>query len=126
MITTEYKHDLKRIVGIPLYKDWLKLLPKLYYKDGKPHGVLATHQIPETPDITYIFCGAITPNTPFTIAMVRDIILLHSTRNVCLLSEHRPAFAHLKRSLTRYGYTFKENEGILYAYRYILKEKEKD
>ena len=114
-----YKQEIQTVVGKELVDDWLALKPKVYYKDGEPHGVIGVHTIPETPDLLYLFCGAITPDSPFTRAMLRDIIHFINSDSVCLLSEHRPAWVRLKKVLGRYGFIFKEECDILYAYHYI-------
>ena len=117
-----YKQEIQTVVGKELVDDWLALKPKVYYKDSEPYGVIGIHTILETPDLLYIFCGAINADAPFTRAMLRDIIHFYTHNSVCLLSEHRPAWGLLKKALGRYGFVFKEDNDILYAYHYILKD----
>ena len=93
--------DLVAVVGEDTAPYWELLMPKVYYKDGKPHGVIGYTQ---EPTLTTVYSMSL--NDIFTVGMLRDIIRLYNSSNLCLITDSPDAFEHIKKVLGRYDFAF--------------------
>ena len=104
------------IVGKDLMPDWICLCPKVYYMGNKPYGLLAKLV---KDDIIYIASTTISPSEPFTVGMLRDIIKVYKTDNICLITDDEDYQDKIMDTLSRYEFTFEFNENnVLFSTHY--------
>jgi hypothetical protein len=117
-MTENKKQDLFDIVGKDYYNDWMLLSNhKIYYKNGKPYGVIAT----TTDDncTVYIASSTISQQLPFTKSMISDIILMYRQNNIMLITDHKPSQAKIASLLSdRYGFSCEYIDGVLFSYHF--------
>lgn len=109
----DYESIVSKIVGKEHSKSWIALQPKVYYKDGKPFGLIAS--IHEN-GIKYLSCAVLNPEDSFTIGMIRDIIQHYNNDTICLITDDNKYQDLIRRSLKRYKFEYVVKDGILFSY----------
>ncbi len=109
-------NEIEYIVGSINSPYWNELNPKIYYKNDLPFGLIAT-KYSEIDDILYLGCTTSHPDTPFSKAMLYDILSMYNKQNICLMTDHIPSQAKIASLLTkRYGFTVEYIGDVLYSY----------
>lgn len=93
--------------------NWIKLKPKEYHKDGELYGLIGT--VEGEDGVLYIASTTIHQDKPFTKNMIKDIIMLYKARKICLITDVESKQEQIRSVLSRYNFTFKCVEGILYS-----------
>jgi len=93
--------------------NWVKLKPKEYYMNDELYGLIGT--IEGVDGVLYIASTVIHPSATFTKNMIKDIIMLYKVRKICLITDVESKQGLIRRVLSRYNFTFKYVDGILYS-----------
>lgn len=111
----DYKNIISEIVGDKYVDDWLKLEPKVYYKDNKPYGLMS---ITDNQDgYKYIATTCIDVNYNFTIGMIRDIIHHYNQSPICLISGTKYRHSILIEALdSKFNFRYETVGDILFAF----------
>lgn len=108
-------NDIVQVVGFDLADSWSLYKPDVYMKDGIAYGLIAEekHGL-----ITFIIASVQNPSEPFTVGMLKRVIHLIRTTDVCVITDHRDYIESMKKSLSRIGkFDFRYNEnGVLFSY----------
>ena len=92
---------------------WLTLSPKIYYKDGQPYGLVGTREVD---GITYIGATSPSPEMNFTGAMLRDVLRMIRSKNVCIITDTAEYVKSMRSTLDRYNMRHVMVDGMLYSY----------
>ena len=106
---------ISEIVGIEYMQSWLDLSPTVYLKDGKPYGLIG---YAEADGIKYVAATVPNPNDKFTISMIKDIMNLHSSGNICLVTDSTDHQEYMANILSRYNFRFEYKYGMMYSYNF--------
>jgi len=99
---------------------WLEIKPKVYYRDGLPYGLVGT--VYNDPDDTnYIASCTSKSELPFTKGMIRDIITLIKTQNICLITDDVYYQEQIRSVLSRYNLRFEYINGVMFSFN--IKDK---
>ena len=93
--------------------NWIKLKPKEYYKNNELYGLIGT--VEGIDRVLYIAATVIHEDATFTKNMIKDIISLYKVRKICLITDVESKQGLIRRVLSRYNFTFKYVDGILYS-----------
>jgi len=105
--------DIQRIVGDEVYH-WLNLQPRVFYRDGLPYGLVGA--LHSEDGITYVAASTESPEIPFSIGMLKEIMRLNKEENICLITDDKNYIGSMKKTLQRYGFRFVVENDILYSY----------
>jgi len=109
-------NEIEQIVSAKYAHQWHGLKPTVYYKKGKPTGLIAKFYL-ESEDCLYLACTTSEPDMPFTKSMLCDILSLYKQQNICLTTGHIPSQAKIASLLTkRYGFTVEYRDDVMYSY----------
>ena len=108
----DYETEILYIAGEEHCSKWVELQPHVYYKDGKPYGLIGTVI---SDSITYIASTTTHVDNGFTIGMIRDIIRLYNNSTICLITESKDHQDLIRRSLSRFKFEFEDRNGVLYS-----------
>ncbi len=102
-----YQDKIAMIVGKKLMPDWIAINPKIYYWDGEPYGLIGKVK---SDDTIVLACTTSSPEEPFTIGMLRDIIGVYKTNDICLITDGKEYHNRIKNTLNRYGFEYVIND----------------
>jgi len=93
--------DIVSIVGLDLLPSWEELEPDVYYKDGEAYGLVGGISA----DDGLYYCSACTDTTGmrFTIGMLKHMIRLIKTEDICIITDTPEYFHSMANTLNRYG-----------------------
>jgi len=110
-----YKNIISEIVGDKYVDVWLKLKPKVYYKNNKPYGLMVVSDGPD--GYRSIATTCINVNYNFTIGMIRDIIYHYNESPICLISGTKDRHSTLVKALdSRFNFRYETVGDILFAF----------
>lgn len=92
---------------------WVEANPKRYYRNGEIYGLVATTEGAD--GVLYISAMVISEDAPFTKEMLKDIIALYKKRVICLVTDVKSKQELIRRVLTRYNFTYKYIDGVLFS-----------
>ena len=92
---------------------WATMNPKVYYKDGRPYGLIGTGEGED--GLLYVASMVEELDSVFTIAMLKDIIRLYNTRKICLITDVESKQELIRRTLNRYDFTYTYKDGVMYS-----------
>ena len=105
--------DISNIVGDNFLIDWINLDPKIFYKDGKPYGLIGTIV---KDNITHIASTVTNIEQNYTIGMIKYIKTLYNNGKICLISGSPSRHELLKQAFSRYNFKYEHKGDIMYAY----------
>lgn len=91
---------------------WAEMRPKVYYKNNKPYGMMATNIID---NIVYIAATTENIDDTFTLSMIKDIIMMYKQNKICLVIDTESKQKLIRRALSRYKFTHEIKDGIMYS-----------
>ena len=106
---------ITQIVDDVNVEGWVKLQPKVYYKDDKPYGLLATVQVDS---VTVVASTVTNPDLPFTIGMLRDIKKLNANGKICLITDVESKQELIRNTLDKYGFRYEYRDGAMLSYNF--------
>ena len=108
-----YKSEILYIVGDEVLESWLQIIPEVFYKDGKPYGLVGSTRGRD--GCLYVAATVTDVDSPFTIGMIREIIRLYKNNEICLITDVESKQDLIRRSLDRYEFSYEVKDGILYS-----------
>ena len=107
-----YEEELESIVGEDNIHGWIVLNPTVYYKNGKPYGLISEF---ECNDETIILSCA-KENGYFSLSMLKRIFEIYNSRDIVIVTDDVDSQDKIKEVLTKYGFTFYYgNYGEMYS-----------
>jgi hypothetical protein len=106
-IFSGYPEDIKR--------SWITDECKVFYRNGEPFGVVSVFK---KHDVSVIASSTSDPSVMFTRGMIREIINLHKSGKICLVSCHEQSWDRLEMELSRYNLRFIRNGKVMYMLNY--------
>ena len=111
-MTVEHITEIAIVLDNPYHlPKWLDKSTKVYYKDGKPYGLI---RCIENDGLMFIASTATHIDHPFTVGMIKDIRKMMKKQTVCLMSAEESKHEFLKEKLSRYGFEHYTEDGVLY------------
>ena len=109
-----YIDSIAHVVGSDKRDSWMILSPTVYYRDGMPYGLIAT--LVKSDGVKYVASTVSNKELPFTIGMLRDIILMYKECRICLLTDVVEKQDMIRRCLDKYKFEYKYIDEVMYSY----------
>jgi len=111
----DYKSIIASLVKPDNVDSWITIEPDVFYKDGKPYGLIGTMNNPHS-NILYIAATVKDVDDPFTVGMLKSIISMYKRRRICLVTEVESKQRLIRRALDRYDFDYEYKDGMMYSY----------
>jgi hypothetical protein len=102
--------EIRSIVGDAMLDTWLYTNPKVFYKNGKPYGLIGMVN-------NYVASTTISPELPFTKSMIKYILDLDKEKDIILITDDHRYIDKIKSLLEKRGCVFEIKDGLLFTRR---------
>jgi len=106
--------DIIDIVGFDEFHSWAIIDPDVYLKDGEAYGLIA--RASSANGIDYLASTVRSPELLFTVGMLKDIIKVIKSKNLCIITDDKNYIEPMKKALSRFDMRFVVEDDILYSY----------
>ena len=105
---------LLNIVGYSNLISWIRLSPKIFYKDGKPFGAIGIKLAGHT---AYIASTTKDPDIPFTFSMNRYLLEINKKFDIIVITDMPEYQTTVRKWLGKHGFTFTYDGDTMYSKR---------